>query len=41
MSRPVQVNFVRLPRIVAAVRETAETVRTYGLDTDGDWGSPE
>lgn len=36
MSRQIQVSFVRLPRVVAAVRETAETVRAYGLDPGGD-----
>lgn len=36
MSRQAQISFLRLPQVIAAVRETAETVRAYGLDPGGD-----
>ncbi|SKY24349.1 Uncharacterised protein [Mycobacteroides abscessus subsp. massiliense] len=39
MSRQVQISFLRLPQVIAAVRETAETVRAYGLGPSGnDYG---
>ncbi|SLI42344.1 Uncharacterised protein [Mycobacteroides abscessus subsp. bolletii] len=39
MSRQVQISFLRVPQAIVAVRETAETVRAYGLDPRGrDYG---